>query len=177
MNLTGNRPPLEIKNKDKWIDSSRKQWAQKFNIPMMESTPKPFPQPTVATMRTLCFIQESYPKEKLAEALDALFKAFWVEGKTPIAKPEIIAAALEPVFGKEEVKKVMEGAKSDLAKGKLKSNTEAAFQAGGFGLPWFVAENEKGEKEGFWGVDHLGLLVEFLGLEGREKEGGFKSLL
>lgn len=172
MNLTGNRPPIEIKNKSQWIDSERKRWSKRYNIPMTSSTPTPFPQPTVATQRALCYIQSAHPS-KLPEALDALFKAFWVDGKTPIAKPEVIAEVLESVFGKEGVKEVMEGARGDVAKGLLKSNTQEAFEAGGFGLPWFVAENGKGEKEGFWGVDHLGILGEFLGLEG----GGVKSLL
>lgn len=174
MNATGNRPPLEIKNKDKWIDNERKRWTKQFNIPMMENTPNPFPQPTVATQRTLCHIQEAHP-EKLAESLDALFKAFWVDGKGPIAKVEVIAEALEPVFGKEGMKKVMEGAKGDAAKAKLKGNTEEALKAGGFGLPWFVAENEKGEKEGFWGIDHIGHLLEFLGVEVKGER--YKSML
>ncbi|CZT18027.1 related to 2-hydroxychromene-2-carboxylate isomerase [Ramularia collo-cygni] len=176
MNATGNRPPLEIKNKDKWIDSQRKRWAKTFKIPMTENTPTPFPQPTVATQRTLCHIQEAHP-EKLAASLDALFKAFWVDGKGPIAKPDVIAEALEPVFGKEGLQEIMKGATSDAAKAKLKGNTEEAFKAGGFGLPWFVAENEKGEKDTFWGVDNIGHLLEFLGVDVKSENGRYKAML
>lgn len=36
--------------------------------------------------------------------------------------------------------------------------------------------NSKGEKEGFWGFDHLGQVVEFLGLE-KPKNGGWRAML
>ncbi len=58
----------------------------------------------------------------------------------------------------------------------LIENTDRTLEDGAFGLPWIVAVNEKGEREGFFGVDHLGLVVEFLGLE-REKRDAWMSLL
>jgi hypothetical protein len=47
---------------------------------------------------------------------------------------------------------------------------------GAFGLPWFVCTNEKGEREEFWGVDHLGQLALFLELD-RTADTGFRALL
>jgi len=63
-------------------------------------------------------------------------------------------------------------------KGKevLMKNTDKALNDGSFGLPWIVAQNSKGEKEGFWGVDHLGQVCEFMDLE-KPRTGGWKSLL
>lgn len=58
----------------------------------------------------------------------------------------------------------------------LNKNTDQAFQAGAFGLPYFLATNEKSETEAFWGVDHLALVTEHLGLE-KPKTGGWKALL
>lgn len=58
----------------------------------------------------------------------------------------------------------------------LTKNTDEAFADGAFGLPWFVATNEKGETETFWGVDHLAQVAGHLGLE-RPEMGGWKSLL
>lgn len=58
----------------------------------------------------------------------------------------------------------------------LNKNTNAALEDGAFGLPWFMCTNEKGEKEGFWGVDHLGQVALFLGLD-RSADGGFRALL
>lgn len=58
----------------------------------------------------------------------------------------------------------------------LLKNTDMAFADGAFGLPWFVVENRVGEKDTFWGVDHLGLVLRHLGLE-NPKSGGWKALL
>jgi 2-hydroxychromene-2-carboxylate isomerase len=58
----------------------------------------------------------------------------------------------------------------------LAKNTDQALEDGAFGLPWFVAENSKAERETFWGVDHLGLVVQHLGIE-KPKMGGWNALL
>jgi 2-hydroxychromene-2-carboxylate isomerase len=58
----------------------------------------------------------------------------------------------------------------------LAENTDRAFADGAFGLPWFVCTNSKGEKESFWGVDHIGQVTEHLGLE-KPKTGGWKAVL
>lgn len=60
-------------------------------------------------------------------------------------------------------------------KALLMSNTDRAFKEGAFGLPWFVCTDTNGQTEGFWGVDHLGQVADFLGLDRRG--GGFKALL
>lgn len=64
-------------------------------------------------------------------------------------------------------------------KQKLLVNTDAAFAAGAFGLPWMVCTNAAGETEGFWGVDHLGQVAQFLGMDHRMlgQGKGWKALL
>lgn len=177
MQAVGNTPPIAITNKKDWINLERQRWRKSLQIPMMDHVPNPFPQPTVTTQRTLCHIEEAYGQEKLSQALDALFRAFWVDGKTPIGKAEVIAEALEPVFGKAGVQKVMDGGKGDVAKARLKSNTERVVKEGAFGLPWFQATNEEGKTEGFWGVDHVGQMLEFLGMELPSEGGRYRAML
>ena len=58
----------------------------------------------------------------------------------------------------------------------LTRNSDLAFKDGAFGLPWFVATNGEGKTESFWGVDHLGQVAIFLGLE-KPEMGGWKALL
>lgn len=58
----------------------------------------------------------------------------------------------------------------------LAKNSDAALADGAFGLPWFVATNSKGERETFWGVDHLAQVLNHLGLE-KPTAGGWKSVL
>jgi 2-hydroxychromene-2-carboxylate isomerase len=65
-----------------------------------------------------------------------------------------------------------------VGKAKLKENTDQAFEQGAFGLPWMVCERagDCGRTEGFWGVDHLGQVASFLGLE-RPGEGAWRAVL
>ncbi|EME39674.1 hypothetical protein DOTSEDRAFT_139146 [Dothistroma septosporum NZE10] len=171
---TGGVPPINIKNKDTWIGKERLRWAKQFSIPISEGMPDPFPQSTVNTQRALCYISSKHP-DRMTDALDALYHAFWVEGKT-IGKPEVISAALEPKLGESLTKEVMEGIKSDEVKKMLVENTKTAFADGAFGLPWFKATNVAGETEGYWGVDHVGQLLQHMGVE-TKGEGGYKAML
>lgn len=66
--------------------------------------------------------------------------------------------------------------KAPEVKALLATNTDRSFKSGAFGLPWFECTNSKGETEGFWGVDHLGQVADFLGLT-RALEKGFRAAL
>lgn len=60
----------------------------------------------------------------------------------------------------------------------LLENTERAFADGAFGLPWMFCTNAAGEKEGYWGVDHLGQVAQFLGLDRQKGQAkGWKAML
>jgi hypothetical protein len=61
-------------------------------------------------------------------------------------------------------------------KALLTANTDQAFADGAFGLPWMVCTNAAGETEGFFGVDHLGQVAEFLGLR-KGSGSGWRALL
>jgi 2-hydroxychromene-2-carboxylate isomerase len=61
-------------------------------------------------------------------------------------------------------------------KALLTANTGRSFDSGAFGLPWLVCTNTKGETEGFFGVDHLGQVADFLGLD-RALDRGFRAAL
>lgn len=105
----------------------------------------------------------------LTRALDAFYDAYWVQGRV-ITDKDVIADVLGTVLGsgggktEEVVARVLEAAGGE-GKRLLLRYTELAFAEGAFGLPWMVCENDRGEKEGFWGCDHLGCVLDFLGLE------------
>lgn len=61
-------------------------------------------------------------------------------------------------------------------KAALIANTDRAFKSGSFGIPWFECTNDKGETDTFWGVDHLGQVAEFLGLNIKQDKG-FRAAL
>ncbi|KAJ5580351.1 hypothetical protein N7450_006652 [Penicillium hetheringtonii] len=59
---------------------------------------------------------------------------------------------------------------------KLCLRGNKSFKEGAFGLPWFQCTNSEVKTEGFWGIDHLGVVADFLGLD-RSRDSGFRALL
>lgn len=123
---------------------------------------------------------------KYSQTIEALFDisayrlsryhAFWVQTQT-INDAKVIASALTPVLGEADTKMVMEKISSADVKKRLGTNSDKALADGAFGLPWFVATNEKGETDSYWGIDHMGQLVDFLELKRKEGGEGFRALL
>jgi 2-hydroxychromene-2-carboxylate isomerase len=180
MHKCGNTAPMRIANKDKWINAERLRWASHFNVPISASLPSDFPANTLPVQRALCALvgdaESQEGQGKLVKALDALYAAYWVR-REAVHQPEVLRGILEGVFGKEETERVLSAAKTE-GKTRLLENTERAFREGAFGLPWMVCTNAKGETEGFWGVDHLGCVTDFMGLEREKaKEKAWKALL
>lgn len=149
---------------------------------MSADLPEDFPPRTLDVMRSIVAVGQlasqgqpssSQPaQEAIIQALDAFFKAYWVDNQKIIDK-DIMADILKAIGA--DVAKVTELAGGE-AKQILLKNTDQAFADGAFGLPWLVCENDRGEKEGFWGVDHLGVMLDFLGLE-KPRAGGWKAML
>jgi 2-hydroxychromene-2-carboxylate isomerase len=72
---------------------------------MAESLPKGFPPLTLSIMRTLCALTIlDSDQQKLCRALDALFKAFWVN-QQPTHQPEVMTQVLTQALGEEETRK------------------------------------------------------------------------
>jgi 2-hydroxychromene-2-carboxylate isomerase len=175
-----NIAPIEVRNKDKWIERERLRWARQFHIPMSDSYPKGFPKPTIPLQRFLTSLwldgnQETRNQQQLTNALDKLWEALWTEpNEGDLVDPTVFSKILSPVLGEDLVKKHVERMTSPEVKKQLITNTERSFNDGAFGLPHFQCENSKGEVEGLWGFDHIGQVVRFLGLDGK---GEVRALL
>lgn len=154
----------------------------------MTDVPDGFPANTLQVMRTICAVgqlagagqsqppasSEPAQQQAIVKVLDAFFDAYWIRSRDITDKN--VAADVLTSAGCDDLAALSELAAGD-AKKILTENTERAFADGGFGLPWFVCENDRGEREGFWGVDHLGAMVDFLGLERPAGRGGWKAML
>ncbi|KAJ4509628.1 hypothetical protein HRR83_007057 [Exophiala dermatitidis] len=242
-----NRAPLEIKNKDKWINIERLRWAHQFDIPISSATPEGFPKPTIQAMRFLTALQIIRP-DLVPLALDTLYAIIWTDdgyklrqggqkpqsaggdtgnkfnersglvfdqqeqqgqgqsqttakrnptsqfnersgitmhketntntaseargGKPPMSQlidPAFFGPILAKVLGQDVVAEILEKhISSPEVKKQLSENTDQAIADGAFGLPWFKCRNGRGDVEGFWGFDHLGQVVRFLGLDDDE---------
>ncbi|PKY02099.1 putative 2-hydroxychromene-2-carboxylate isomerase [Aspergillus campestris IBT 28561] len=175
MKACGNTPPIRVKNKDIWINEERRRWARYFSIPMVHDSPEGFPPMTLAPQRALCAISQKKP-DQLAPAIGALYHSFWTEGNAKIGQVEGFQPVLEKVLGKDGTQEILAAANEEETKSRLSALTDQAFQSGAFGLPWFECTNSQGQTEGFWGIDHLGQVTDFLGLN-RATDKGFRSLL
>jgi 2-hydroxychromene-2-carboxylate isomerase len=160
---------------------------------MSEQKPEGFPHLTLGVQRALVAVSQKAP-EKLAPATEAIWKEYWVKGDGKATQREGFIPILEGVLGEAETKAVVEAVRDHISyymmqkpiiyvqasgaevKARLSANTQQAFDSGAFGLPWFECTNSKGETEGFWGIDHLGQVADFLGLD-RSVEGGFRAYL
>lgn len=159
---------------------------------MSERFPEDFPPMTLAAQRALCAVSQKSP-EKLVPALDSLYRAFWVDGNSKTANPDVFIPILERVLGKGETQEIIQAvcqihtipiefvlikwqSSQPDVKSLLGANTDRAFKSGAFGLPWFECTNSRGQTEGFWGIDHLGQVADFLGLD-RSADKGFRAVL
>lgn len=165
-------------DKDKWINKERLRWAKYFNVPVVETVPDGFPANTLHVMRSICAVGQLAGNDQSQQAtvrvLDVLFDAYWIKSRD-ITDKSVVAEVLTSA-GCEDLGRVSELAAGE-AKKILMGNTDRAFADGAFGLPWFACENDRGEKEGFWGVDHLGAVLDFLGLDKPAGRGGWKAML
>lgn len=154
-------------DKDKWINLERLRWSAQFSIPMRPDLPPSFPPMTLSTQRILSALQLSHPT-LLPDTLDALYASIWTPGDFDVRNPDHVSALLaqDTVLGPRVAKQVIEAATGKEAKENLTKNTERAVEMGAFGLPWFQCRDAEGREEGFWGFDHLGQVVRFLGLDG-----------
>ncbi|UNI16242.1 Glutathione transferase [Purpureocillium takamizusanense] len=177
MKACGNTAPINITNKKSWINHNRQLWAETLQVPIKKELPANFPPMTLGIMRQLAALDEADGRgrqQRLVQALDAMFHDFWVEHRET-HKAEVLHSLLDRVLGSETAASVAAEA-GNKGKVALLRNTDEAFAAGAFGLPWMVCTNAAGNVESFWGVDHLGQVASFLGLE-RPKAGGWKALL
>lgn len=183
MSKCGNTPPIQVKNKDKWINTERRRWASVLNVPMAKEAPPNFPPRTLPIGRALCGLLslDQGRQTRLLPVLDALWHEFFVK-HTATHEPVELKRVLQDVIGADEAGKVLAEANSTEESGGKKmliKNTDEAFDEGAFGVPWMVCTRDDGQKEAFWGVDHLAQVAAFLGLEkpGNTASAGWRSLL
>lgn len=190
--LCNNTAPIFIKNKDVWINKERDRWASHFAIPVRPTAPRTFPVSTVNAMRSLIALQMELGEdgnEQVAQVLDAFWAMVWNpdavknqdlrdeggKGEFDIKNVDTLKAVMGGIVDKDVAERVVKKIGEAKVKDQLGANTQRAFEAGAFGLPWFECVNEKGEKDGFWGLDHLGMVCRFLGIDVGKLEGGGKG--
>lgn len=164
--------PSTTPDKDKWIMRERLRWARLFDVPMHDEVVSNFPPNTMHTMRALAAITD---QQQLGRVVERLYDDFFVHRRA-IETKDVFEPILRSVLGAEAAEQAIGKAGSE-GKAALEANTDKAYDAGAFGAPWFMCTRGDGQTDCFWGVDHMGQLSDFLGLEKPVASGGWKAVL
>jgi len=142
---TGNRSPIEIPAKRKYMAEELARWAKRYGVPM-KMNPH-FPVNTLAMMRGAVAAQSA---GRFPEYHQAMFRGMWVEGLN-LSDPSVYETIMKG-FGIDPEK-----LRSEDVKAKLHANTDEAVARGVFGAPAFFVGQTL-----FWGNDRLDFVEEAL---------------
>ncbi|WP_427915095.1 2-hydroxychromene-2-carboxylate isomerase [Ramlibacter sp. MMS24-I3-19] len=148
---TGNRSPMEVPAKSKWMDVDLQRFARRYGVPFRLNPH--FPINTLALMRAAVALQMRQP-ERLLPFGDAVYKAIWVDGRNMNDPAEVGRVLQEAGFDPQAVLALTQDPE---VKEQLKSVTQQAVVRGVFGAPTFFVGDQM-----FWGQDRLDFVKEAL---------------
>ena len=139
---TGNRTPVDIPAKGKWMFFDMANYARKYGVPLK---PNPyFIFSSLPLMRGAILAQQ---RDELERYNDTVFNGVWRDAKN-LGDPAIIVETLKE--GGLDAAAYVAGIQEQAVKDGLIANTEAAVEKGVFGAPTFFV----GERM-WWGQDRL----------------------
>lgn len=131
-------PPQQLK----YMSEDTSRWAREYGVPM--HIPSAFPVSTILALRA-CVAASVQGKGEAA--MQALFRAYWVEGDD-LSDAAVVERALNRA-GMDGTALVAATQEVEV-KNALRRNTDLALSLGVFGVPTFFV----GERS-FWGNDRL----------------------
>lgn len=144
---TGNRSPIEIPAKGKWMMGDLPRFARRYGVPYVRNPY--FPINTLNLMRGAIAAEN---EGRLVPYSDAMFRAIWADQRN-MEDPIVIAAVLrEAGFDPATTLAAIGTAQ---VKDKLRAVTEEAVARGVFGAPTFFVNGEL-----FFGQDRLEFVEE-----------------
>ena len=153
---TGNQPLAHQPMKGAYSEMDWARLARYQNMPW--KMPEKFPIATLAPARAFYWMNDKDKAQAKAFAR-ACFHAYFADARD-ISSADTVAEIAEQVGCAGDV---IRAAISDpINKARLKTETEAAIEAGVFGSPFFIVDGEK-----FWGSDRIWMIKYWL------KRGGW----
>lgn len=151
MQATGNRPPIGVAAKGRWMAADIARWAHHYGLAFRHNAA--FPVSTLAVMRGAVAFEDD---PVIRPYCDAMFNAMWVEDRDLSRDAEIDAVlgtlGIDPDIFHERI--------ADPAiKDRLKANTDGAVARGVFGAPTFFVGDVM-----HFGQDRLWMVGEDLGI-------------
>ncbi|WP_192985038.1 2-hydroxychromene-2-carboxylate isomerase [Pseudomonas sp. EggHat1] len=148
---TGNASPAMIPAKGRYMIRDLARFAERYGVPMRFNPH--FPINTLTLMRLLVSVQ-MHQSERFDDALQALFRAIWVDGVN-MGDPAKMAGVLVAAGFDAAVLQVQIA--EPAVKDALKATTEEAVKRGVFGAPTCFVGGEM-----FFGQDRLDFVREAL---------------
>jgi 2-hydroxychromene-2-carboxylate isomerase len=149
LNAHGQKGPAEIPAKAWWMAKDLLRKSARLGVPLQPPASHPFNP--LLSLRASLVPQDAGDQRRL---IDALFRAAWVERQN-ISAPAVVAAAANAAGLDGQA--IVAATQSDAIKQRLRAGTDAAIEAGVFGVPTMIADGEL-----FWGFDDFTHLELFL---------------
>ena len=149
---TGNRSPMEVPAKARYMNSDLERFAHRYGVPFSHNAF--FPINTLTLMRGAVGLQLREPSRMLAY-VDAVYRAIWVDGKNMNDNGVVGAVLQEAGF---DPAALLALASEPEVKERLKAATQEAVARGVFGAPTFFVGSQM-----YWGQDRLDFVKEALG--------------
>jgi 2-hydroxychromene-2-carboxylate isomerase len=148
---TGNRSPMEVPAKGKYVQADLERFAKRYGVPFRHNPH--FPINTLTLMRVAVGLQLREP-QKMRPYVDAVYRAIWVD-QQDMNDPATVGAVLQQAgFVPQELLAL---AAQPEVKEQLKAVTQEAVGRGVFGAPAFFVGGHL-----FWGQDRLDFVNEEL---------------
>jgi 2-hydroxychromene-2-carboxylate isomerase len=149
---TGNKSPMEVPAKGRYVMSDLQRFAQRYQVPFSQNPFFPVNTLTLMRMATGVQMQDS---SRLAAFVDPVYRAIWVEARN-MNEPATVAAVLEAAgFDASAITAL---AAEPQVKERLKAITQDAVARGVFGAPTFFVNGQM-----YWGQDRLDFVKQALG--------------
>ncbi|KAJ8289906.1 hypothetical protein GJAV_G00006620 [Gymnothorax javanicus] len=167
MHGSGNKPPGLVPNKFLYMGKDLKRLAQYFGVPL--ATPKNpaeamFEKGSLSAMRFVTAVAESREgREADVEKVSReLWKRIWSRDEDITLPASISEAGMKAGLPANEIEELLQMARSQKVKDKLKSATQEALDYGAFGFPLIMCHVD-GQKEMFFGSDRFELMAHCIG--------------
>lgn len=141
---TGNRSPMEVPAKGKYMQADLERFARRYGVPFRHNPH--FPINTLTLMRGALGLQVREP-QRMRPYVDAVFRAIWVDQKDMNDAATVAAVLQDAGFDPQQLLAL---AADPQVKEQLKAVTQEAVGRGVFGAPAFFVGGHL-----FWGQDRL----------------------
>ena len=148
---TGNRSPVEVPAKGRWVLSDLQRFAGRYGVPFVMNPH--FPVNTLTLMRGAVGLQLR-GDARFEAYVEAMFRAMWVDRRA-VGDPAEVAKVLASIDIAPDEFMALVG--DPTVKEALKQQTQAAVERGVFGAPTLFVGDEM-----FWGQDRLDWVAEAL---------------